>query len=200
MLKKPGPRFGSEPGSKDFTFPEFGSTETLTCSSLKTGAEITEKNLSEDADFLCLFLFSDRNNQRAHDMMIVRQIRRLLKDASDDNDTLKNDIRQNLKRLLLLDSQSEILDLLFHTDYLNLNTIRMFIEEILEDLEKNSHHHNPQESIHLQDFCKNSLNLLEIYTLIEQYRNEHLALLYKNQDLFSKEVKTKKINFYFFIF
>jgi len=146
-----------------------------------------------------MILFSDRNNQRAHDIMIVRQVRRLLKDAIDDNDTLKNDIRQQIKGLISLDSQSEILDLLFHTDYLNLNTIRMFIDEILIDLEKNSHHHNPQEIIHLQDFCNNSINLLEIYNLIEQYRTDHLEFEYKNEDLVSKEVKNNKVEILIFI-
>ncbi len=146
-----------------------------------------------------MILFSDRNNQRAHDIMIVRQVRRLLKDATDDNDTLKNDIRQQIKGLISLDSQSEILDLLFHTDYLNLNTIRMFIDEILIDLEKNSHHHNPQESIHLQDFCNNAIHLLEIYNLIEQYRMDHLEFEYKNEDLFSKEVKNKVETLIFYI-
>jgi len=120
--------------------------------------------------------------------MIVRQVRRLLKDGTDDNDTLKNDIHQQMKGLISLDSQSEILDLLFHTDYLHLNTIQMFIEEILADLEKNPHHHNPQESIHLQEFCNNAMNLLEIYKTIEQNRNEHLSLISKTEDLFSKEV------------
>jgi hypothetical protein len=121
--------------------------------------------------------------------MIVRQVRRLLKDAINDNDTLKNDIHQQIKRLISLDSQSEILDLLFHTDYLHLNTIRMFIEEILIDLEKNAHHHNPQETNHLQEFCNNAINLLEIYTIIEQNRHEHLLSVSKTEDLFSKEVK-----------
>jgi hypothetical protein len=120
--------------------------------------------------------------------MIVRQVRRLLKDGTDDNDTLKNDIHQQMKGLISLDSQSEILDLLFHTDYLHLNTIQMFIEETLADLEKNPHHHNPQESIHLQEFCNNAMNLLEIYKTIEQNRDEHLSLISKTEDLFSKEV------------
>ncbi|CAF1040067.1 unnamed protein product [Rotaria sordida] len=132
-------------------------------------------------------ILSDRNNQRAHNLMVVRQVRRLLKESTDDNDSLKNDIHQQIKRLISLDSQSEILDLLFHTDYLNLNTIRMFIDEILKDLEKTSHHHNPQDCIHLQDFCNNALNLLNIYTCIEQYRTDHLSLLFKNEVLFSKE-------------
>lgn len=121
--------------------------------------------------------------------MIVRLVRRLLKESNDDNDTLKNDIQQHIKRLLSIDSHSSILDLLFHTDYLSLNTIRMFIEEILNSLEKNSQHHNPQEVIHLQDYCNNALNLLDIYTLIEQNQIEHLEFLDKDQDLFSKEVK-----------
>jgi hypothetical protein len=124
--------------------------------------------------------------------MIVRQVRRLLKDATDDNDTLKSDIRQQIKRLLSLDSHSEILALLFHTDYLDLTTIQMFIDEILADLEKNSHHHNPQESVHLQEFCNNAINLLQIYTTIENYRTNHLTFFFENQDLFSKEVKTKR--------
>ncbi len=142
---------------------------------------------------LMMFLFysfSDRNNQRAHDVMIVRQVRRLLKDATDDTDSLKNDIHQQLKRLISLESQSEILDLLFHTDYLHLNTIRMFMDEIVVELEKNSHHHNPQEIIHLQDFCHNALNFLNIYTMIKQYQTDHLSSLCKNDKLFSKEVKT----------
>ena len=121
--------------------------------------------------------------------MIVRQVRRLLKDATDDNDALKTDIHQQIKRLVSLDSHSEILDLLFHTDYLELNTIRMFIEEISADLEKNAHHHNPQEIIHLQDFCHNAIHLLEIYTNIEQNRNENLSSVSKSEGLFSKEVK-----------
>ncbi len=125
--------------------------------------------------------------------MIVRQVRRLLKDATDDNDTLKADIHQQIKRLVSLDSQTEILDLLFHTDYLQLNTIRTFIEEILADLEKNAHHHNPQEIIHLQDFCNNAINLLEIYANIEQNRNEQLSSVSKSEGLISKEVKE---NFY----
>lgn len=124
--------------------------------------------------------------------MIVRLVRRILKDANEDNDALKHDIQQHIKRLQSLDSHSSILDLLFHTDYLSLDTIRMFIEEILSDLEKNSYRHSPQEIIHLQEFCNNALHLLEIYTLIEQYQTEHLALLDKNQDLFSKEVKLNK--------
>ena len=128
--------------------------------------------------------------------MIARQVRRLLKDANEDTDQLKNEIRQQIKRLISLDSQSEILNLLFHTEYLNLNTIRMFIDEILIELDKNSHHHNPQETIHVQDFCHNALNLLNIYTITEKYRTDHLFSLSQNEDLFSKEVKTHK----YFIF
>ncbi|CAF4426903.1 unnamed protein product, partial [Rotaria sp. Silwood2] len=139
-------------------------------------------------------ILSDRNNQRAHDLTVVRQVRRLLKESNDDNDSLKNDIHQQRKRLISLDSQSEILDLLFHTDYLNLDTIRMFIDEVLIDLEKTSHHHNPQECIHLQDFCNNALNLLNIYTVIEQYRTDNLSLLFKNEDLFSKEEFQNELN------
>ena len=137
-----------------------------------------------------LILFSDRNNQRAHDVQIVRQVRRLLKDANEDNDTLKNDIRQQFKRLASLESQSEILGLLFHTDYMDLKTIRMFIEETSADLEKSAHYHNPQESVHLQDFCQNSINLLNIYTAIEQIRAEHSSSISENNQLFSKEVKS----------
>ncbi|CAF0801180.1 unnamed protein product [Adineta steineri] len=132
-------------------------------------------------------ILSDRNNQRAHDIMIVRQVRRLLKDANEDNDSLKNDIHQQIKRLISLESQSEILDLLFHTNYLDLSTIRMFLDEILIETEKNSHHHNPQECTHLQDFCNNALNLLNTYTMIEKYRNDHAEYLSKNEKLFSKE-------------
>ncbi|CAF4447524.1 unnamed protein product, partial [Adineta steineri] len=92
-----------------------------------------------------------------------------------------------IKRLISLESQSEILDLLFHTNYLDLSTIRMFLDEILIETEKNAHHHNPQECTHLQDFCNNALNLLNIYTMIEKYRNDHAEYLSKNEKLFSKE-------------
>ena len=129
--------------------------------------------------------------------MIVRQVRRLLKDATDDSNTLKNDIRQQIKRLASLESQSEILTLLFHTDYLDLTTIRTFIEETLAELEKNAHYHNPQESIHLQDFCHNSINLLDIYMTIEQNRAEHSELMSENNSLFSKEVKSNAKNLIF---
>ncbi|CAF3032410.1 unnamed protein product [Rotaria socialis] len=139
-------------------------------------------------------ILSDRNNQRAHDLMVVRQVRRLLKDSSDDNDSLKTDIHQQRKRLLSLDSQSEILDILFHTDYLNLNTLRMFIDESLVDLEKTGHHRNPQECVHLQDFCDNALNLLNIYTAIEQCRTDNLSYLHKGEDLFSKEDFQSELN------
>jgi hypothetical protein len=124
--------------------------------------------------------------------MIVRQVRRLLKDASEDNDSLKSEIRKQIKQLISFDSQSEILTLLFHTDYLHLQTIRMFIDEILVELDKNSHHHNPQETAHLQDFCNNALSLLNIYTVTEKYRTDHLSSLHKNEDLFSKQVKKTK--------
>ncbi|CAF1203976.1 unnamed protein product [Adineta ricciae] len=132
-------------------------------------------------------ILSDRNNQRAHDIMIVRQIRRLLKDANVDNESLRNDISQQLKRLISLECQSEILDLLFHADYLDLVTIRRFIEEILSDLEKNSHHHNPQDCVHLQEFCNNASTLLNIYTVIEQYRTDHQASISINEKFFFKE-------------
>jgi hypothetical protein len=66
----------------------------------------------------------------------------------------------------------------------------MFMDEIVVELEKNSHHHNPQEIIHLQDFCHNALNFLNIYTMIKQYQTDHLSSLCKNDKLFSKEVKT----------
>lgn len=138
-----------------------------------------------------LISFSDRNNQRAHDVQIVRQVRRLLKDANEDNDTLKNDIRQQIKRLASMESQSEILGLLFHTDYLDFKTIRMFIEETSADLEKTAHYHNPQESVHLQDFCQNSINLLNIYTAIEQIRAEHAPSISENNSLFTKEVTSR---------
>ncbi|UJR30170.1 hypothetical protein I4U23_017710 [Adineta vaga] len=132
-------------------------------------------------------ILSDRNNQRAHDIMIVRQVRRLLKESNDDNESLKTDILQQLKRLISLECQSEILDLVFHADYLDLNTIRMFINEIQIDSEKNSHHHNPQDSTHLQEFCNNALTLLNIYTVIEQYRTDHQLSISINEKLFSKE-------------
>lgn len=103
---------------------------------------------------------------------------------------MKNEIRQQIKRLASLESHSEILTLLFHTDYLDLPTLRMFIEETLTDLEKNAHYHNPQESIHLQDFCNNSINLLDIYMAIEQIRTEHSPSMTENTLLFSKEVKS----------
>lgn len=125
--------------------------------------------------------------------MVVRQVRRLLKESTDDTDSLKTDIRQQRKRLLSLDSQSEILDILFHTDYLNLNTLRMFIDETLADLEKTAHHHNPQECVHLQDFCHNALSLLNIYTVIEQYRTDNFSCLCKKEGLFSKEVSRQTI-------
>lgn len=129
-------------------------------------------------------------------MMIVRQVRRLLKDSSNDNDSLRTEIHQFIKRLLSLDSHSDILDLLFHTDYLNLHTIRMFIDEILMETEKNTHHHNPQECIHLQEFCNNALNLLNIYTIVEQYRTDHVSSEFKNEDLFSKTVRSNCLERY----
>ena len=131
--------------------------------------------------------FSDRNNQRAHDLMIVKQIRRLLKETNEDTEQLQTDIRQQIKRLISFECYIEILELLFRCDFLNLSTMKLFIEEILVDVEKNAHHHNPQESTQIQDFCQNALNLLEIYTNIEQIRNEHSNMLSKNEKLFSKE-------------
>lgn len=134
-------------------------------------------------------ILSDRNNQRAHDLMLVRQVRRLLRDASNDHDGLRNDLRQQFKRLLSLESHADIFDLLFRTDYLRLETIDSFIHETLADLEKNGHQYNPQEVVHLQDFCHNALNSLNIYRTIEQYRKEQLFSATKNDQLFSKEVK-----------
>ena len=132
--------------------------------------------------------FSDRNNQRAHDILIVRQARRLLRDGTDDSDSLRTDVRQQLKRLISLDSQSEILELLFDTDYLKLETIETFIEEILQESHKTSHLHNPQEIVHLQEFCNNALHLLRIYRVIEQYRSDRLMSSDTSDDLFFKEV------------
>ena len=122
--------------------------------------------------------------------MIVRQVRRLLKEAGEDSESLRSDIRQQLKRLISLECQSEILDLLFHADYLELDTIRAFIDEIMLDADKNAHHHNPQESVHLQDFCQNALILLNIYTVIEQYRTDHQSSISINEKFFSQEVNT----------
>lgn len=136
--------------------------------------------------FCCLF--SDRSNQRAHDLTIVRQVRRLLKESTMDSDSLKTDIRQQFKRLLSLESQSDIFDLLFHTDYLQVETLDLFINEIRSELEKIEHLHNPQEVLHLDEYCQHASNLLNIYRSIEKYRIENLVFSEETENFFSKEV------------
>ena len=121
--------------------------------------------------------------------MMVRQVRRLLKEHSRDSDALKNDIRQQLKRLVSLESQAEIFDLLFHTAYLQLESIEMFLKEMCAELEKSAHLHHPQEVVHLQDFSRNALALLKIYRALEQYQKEKSALSSKQEELFSEKVR-----------
>jgi hypothetical protein len=133
--------------------------------------------------------FSDRNNQRAHDILIVRQARRLLRDGTDDSDSLRADVRQQLKRLISLDSQSEILELLFDTDYLKLETIETFIEEILEESNKTSHLHNPQEILHLQEFCNNALHRLRICQSLRTERKKFSSAIHLLQ--IKKRVQVK---------
>lgn len=126
--------------------------------------------------------------------MMVRQVRRVLKDHNRDSEALKNDIRQQLKRLISLESQAEIFDLLFRTDYLQLETIELFLNEMCADLEKTSHLHHPQEVVHLQDFSRNALSLLNIYRTIEQYQKDKTDIAGKQEELFSKEVKIESVS------
>ena len=122
---------------------------------------------------------------------MVRQVRRVLKDHHRDSDALKNDIRQQLKRLISLESHAEIFDYLFRTDYLQLETIELFLNEMCADLEKTSHLHHPQEVVHLQDFARNALSLLHIYRTIEEYQKDKTDMANRQEELFSKQVKSE---------
>ncbi|CAF0721618.1 unnamed protein product [Didymodactylos carnosus] len=136
-------------------------------------------------------ILSDRSNQRAHDVMILRQLRRLLKESTSDTDQFKNDYRLLIKRLISFEMKREALDVLFQSDYVNLLTMRLFLQETEDYLNSNMDtllHDN--ELINLYDYCKICLRLSDIYSAVNEYIKTISTVIKKTNEtneMFSKE-------------
>ncbi|CAF1269813.1 unnamed protein product [Didymodactylos carnosus] len=135
-------------------------------------------------------ILSDRSNQRAHDLMIFRQLRRLLRQSTSDTDQFKNDYRILIKRLIAFEMILEALNLLFQTDYVNLLTMRLFLQETKDYLNLNMDTLlKNDELISLYDYCEMSLRLFDIYSIIDEYRKMISTVVHSNEthEMFGKD-------------